>query len=96
MLAGLRVSPDTTLPLVSIRDRFTVPVRPFCGVRVKFVVPLLPYGMAMLAGARERVKSGAVSPKALTIKIKNNAKIRTFFLGLAVSLVSNFFIHSSC
>jgi hypothetical protein len=49
----------------------------------------------MLLGARERVKSGAVSQKACTIKIKNNAPIRTFFLDLAVFLVSNFFIHSS-
>lgn len=54
------------------------------------MVPLLFGEMTMLAGAREMVKSGTFSPKACRIKIRNNAPIRTFFLGFAVSLVSTF------
>jgi hypothetical protein len=59
-LVGERVIPGTgLLVLASTRERFTVPVKPFWGVRVRVVLPLAPCCTVRLVGEREMVKLGA-------------------------------------
>jgi hypothetical protein len=63
--AGLRVIPaGAAVPSCCSRVRLTLPVNPFWGVRVSWVVPLPPCGTVREVGFRERVKVGVAPPQA--------------------------------
>jgi hypothetical protein len=64
--------PGTGLPFPSTRERFTVPVKPFWGVMVSWVVPLSPCWTVRLVGLRERVKSGG----GVTVRLRFTALVR--------------------
>jgi hypothetical protein len=49
------------------RERFTVPVKPPCGVKVSWMVPLEPCWTVRLVGLREMVKSGELLPWAASV-----------------------------
>jgi hypothetical protein len=55
-------------------SRFTVPVKPFRGVMVSWVVPLDPCWTVRLVGLREMVKSGAGA--AVTVRLRFAVLVR--------------------
>jgi hypothetical protein len=50
--------PDTALPLLLTRLRLTLPVKPFCGVTVSWVVLLLPWSTVKLVELKLTLKLG--------------------------------------
>jgi hypothetical protein len=51
------------------KERFTVPVKPPCGVMVSWVVPLSPCWTVRLVGLREMAKSGG----AFTVRVRSRS-----------------------
>jgi hypothetical protein len=63
-------------------SRFTVPVKPFWGVMVSWVVPLDPCWTVRLVGLREMVKSGGLEHAVRTAPRTSRARIKAFLITL--------------
>jgi hypothetical protein len=63
-------------------SRFTVPVKPFCGVMVSWVVPLDPCRTVRLVGLREMVKSGGLEHAVRTAPRASRARVKAFLITL--------------
>jgi hypothetical protein len=71
-LWGERLRPWGTGSCPAARERETVPVKPFCGVRVRVVWPLPPCWTVRLVGFRERVKLGG-GGGAFTVRVRSRS-----------------------